>query len=129
MKFLVNLLLIAFLSFVACLFLPWWSIALVAFLVIALIPLSPGRSFLVGFLSIFLLWGIMSFVISQNNDHLLASKASLLILKMDNPFLLMLATALIGGLVAGFAALTASFLRKKTETVVVKSTQLPADVQ
>jgi hypothetical protein len=128
MKFLINLLLIAFLSFVACLFLPWWSIALVAFLVIALIPLRPGRAFLAGFLAIFFLWGIMSFVISQNNDHLLASKASLLILKMDNPFLLMLATALIGGLVAGFAALTASFLRKKTETVVVQSSKVPADV-
>jgi hypothetical protein len=38
---------------------------------------------------------------------------SLLILKMDNPFLLMFATAFIGGLVAGFGALTGSFLRGK----------------
>ena len=128
MKFFVSLLLIAFLSFVAGLFLPWWSIALVAFLVIAVISLSPGRAFLVGFLSIFLLWGIMSFVISQNNDHLLASKVSPLILKMDNAFLLILVTALIGGLVAGFAALTASFLRRKRETVVVQTPRLPADV-
>jgi hypothetical protein len=40
----------------------------------------------------------------------------LLILQIDNPYLLMLATALIGGVVAGFAALTGSFLRKKKVT-------------
>jgi CRISPR/Cas system-associated protein Cas5 (RAMP superfamily) len=36
----------------------------------------------------------------------------LLFFKTDNPFLLILATALIGALVAGFAALTASFVRR-----------------
>jgi LPS O-antigen subunit length determinant protein (WzzB/FepE family) len=40
----------------------------------------------------------------------------LLILKIDSPYLLMLATALIGGVVAGFAAMTGSFLRKKKVT-------------
>ena len=124
MKFLISLLLIAFLSFVACLFLPWWSIALVAFLVIAVLPQAPGRSFLAGFFAVFLLWGILSFWISNNNNHLLAAKVSVIILKLNNPFLLMLATGLVGGLVAGFAALTASFLRKKPSTVVVQSAHL-----
>ncbi len=113
MKFIVSLLLIALLSFVACLYLPWWSIAIVAFIVTVLIPQSPGLSFLTGFLALFLLWGSLSFWISNTNHHILAHKVSLLILKIDNPFLLMLATAIIGGIVAGFASLTASFLRKK----------------
>jgi CRISPR/Cas system-associated protein Cas5 (RAMP superfamily) len=47
------------------------------------------------------------------NEHLLAHKVSVLILKMDNPYLLIFATALIGALVAGFAALTGAYLRKK----------------
>lgn len=101
------------LSFVACLYFPWWSIAIVAFVVTALIPQGPGKSFFTGFVALFLLWAELSFWISNNNDHILAHKVSLLILKIDSPYLLMFATALIGGLVAGFAAITASFLRKK----------------
>ena len=113
MKFIVSIILIALLSFASCLYFPWWSIAVVAFLVAALIPQSPGISFLTGFLALFLLWGVLSFWISSSNEHVLAHKVSLIILKMDNPYLLMLTTALIGGIVSGFAAITGSFLRKR----------------
>ncbi len=112
MKFLISLLLTALLSFAACLYFPWWSIAIVAFLVAAIIPQKAGKAFITGFLALFLLWGGLSFWISNNNEHLLAHKVSVLILKMDNPYVLILATALIGALVAGFAALSGSFLRK-----------------
>jgi hypothetical protein len=100
------------LSFSACLFFPWWSIAIVAFLITLLIPQTPIVSFFTGFIALFLLWGILSFWISTNNDNILAHRVSLLFFKTDNPFLLILATALIGALVAGFAALTASFVRR-----------------
>lgn len=116
MKFFISLILTALLSFALCLFLPWWSIAVAAFVVAVLIPQNPGRSFLTGFISLFLLWGGLSFWISNNNDHILAHKVSQLIVKMDNPYLLILATALIAALVAGFAALAGSFLRKNTPT-------------
>ena len=112
MKFLISLILTALLSFGFCLFLPWWSIAIAAFIVAILIPQKPGRSFLTGFISLFLLWGGLSFWISNNNEHILAQKISQLILKMDNPYILILATALIAALVAGFAALAGSYLRK-----------------
>ena len=112
MKFFISLMLTALLSFAACLFLPWWSIALAAFLVAALIPQKPGKAFLTGFIALFLLWGGLSFWISNNNDHILAHKVSQLMLKMDNPIVLVLATAFIGALVAGFAALAGSYLRK-----------------
>ncbi|RYD78996.1 MAG: hypothetical protein EOP53_10300 [Sphingobacteriales bacterium] len=113
MKFFVSLILIALLSFAACLLLPWWSIAVVAFLVTALIPLKPVTAFFSGFTAIFILWFSLSAFISSANDHVLAHKVSVLILKMDNVWMLMLTTALIGGLVAGFAALTGSFVRRK----------------
>lgn len=116
MKFIVSLLLIMLLSFAACLYFPWWGIAIVAFIVAALIPQSAGMNFLTGFIALFLLWGGLSFWISSSNEHILAHKVSLLILKIDSPYFLMLATALIGGLVAGFAAMTGSFLRKKKVT-------------
>jgi hypothetical protein len=65
-----------------------------------------------GFTALFLLWGALAWVISSNNNHLLAGKVAL-ILKMGNPILLIIVTALIGGLVAGFAALAGSFVRRK----------------
>jgi hypothetical protein len=113
MKFIVSLLLIAALSFVACLYLPWWFTAIAGFLVVALIPQSSGKAFLCGFLAVFILWFALSFWISSNNDDILAHKVSLIILKKDSPLILFLATALIGGLVAGLGALTGSFIRKK----------------
>ena len=112
MKFFISLILTILLSFSACLFLPWWSIAIAAFVVAALIPQKPFKAFLTGFIALFLLWGALSFWMSNNNDHILAHKVSQLILKMDNPILLIFATALIGALVAGFAALAGSYLRK-----------------
>ena len=112
MKFFVSLLLTIFLSFGACLYLPWWSIAIVAFLIAALIPQRPGKAFLAGFIALFLLWGGLSFWLSNRNDHILAHKISLIVLKVDNPFYLILCTALIGAVVAGMAALTGSFLRQ-----------------
>jgi len=111
MKFIVSLILIALLSFAACLYLPWWTIAIIAFVVAALIPQKPLASFLSGFAAIFILWLSLSAWISTANGHVLAHKISLLIIKMDNIILLMLVTALIGGLVAGMGALTGSFLR------------------
>ncbi|MEP7251563.1 MAG: hypothetical protein ABI683_04260 [Ginsengibacter sp.] len=111
MKFLIVILLIILLSFCACLYFPWWSIAIVAFLVSAIIRQTALVSFFSGFTALFLLWGVMSFWISNSNDDILAHRVSLLIFQSDNTFLLILVTALIGALVAGFASLTASFIR------------------
>ena len=112
MKFFFAFILTILLSFAACLFFPWWSIAIAAFVVAALIPQKPFKAFLTGFIALFLLWGGLSFWMSNNNDHILAHKISQLILKIDNPIVLILATALIGALVAGLAALAGSYLRK-----------------
>ena len=111
MKFTITTILIILLSFCACLYFPWWSIAIVAFIVSALIPQNHWLAFLSGFVALFLLWGGLSLFISSNNDHILAHRVSLLILKTESAFFLILATALIGALVAGFAALTGSFIR------------------
>lgn len=113
MKFIISIVLIALLSAVACLYLPWWSIAIVAFVVSALIPQSPGRSCLAGLIALFLLWGGLSYFLSFNNGHLLARKISVLILNANSPFALILVTALIGSLVAAFAALAGSYIRTK----------------
>ncbi len=115
MKFIVSILLTALLCFVICLYMDWWAIAIVAFIVAVVIPQSAGRSFLTGFLALLLLWGGLSFYISNSNQNILAHKVSMLIIGMDNPYLLMLVTGLIGALVGGFAALTGAFVRGKVK--------------
>ncbi|MEZ4691237.1 MAG: hypothetical protein R3A12_14175, partial [Ignavibacteria bacterium] len=101
MKFILSLILMALLSYAASLYLPWWSIAIVAFLVSVIIPLKPAKAFICGFLSLFLLWGGMSYIISSNNGNILAQKISQLMIFMNSPFLLIILTGLIAGLVAG----------------------------
>lgn len=110
MKFTISVLLTAVLSFAACLFLPWWSIAIAAFVVAAVMKQTAGKSFLSGFTALFLLWGGLSFYISSANGHALAQKISLVLLKMDNVWVLIFATAFIGALTAGMAALSGSFI-------------------
>jgi hypothetical protein len=65
----------------------------------------------------------MAFFISVHNEHILAHKISLLILQNDNPLLLISITGLIGGIVAGIAALSGSLLRRK-ETVIRSNSTL-----
>ena len=112
LNFFSSIVLIALLSLVLCLFLPWWSIAIAACMVSIFIPMKAGINFVAGFLSLAITWGALSFYISWKNNHLLAHKVSLLMLKSDNPFLLMLMTMLIGGLVGGMGALCGGLLRK-----------------
>jgi hypothetical protein len=112
MKFFIALATTALLSFAACLFLPWWSIAIAAFVVAVAVPQKSVKAFASGFIALFVLWGVMSFLISTSNQHLMAHKMSLLILKIDSPVALICATAVIGALVAGLAALSGSFVRQ-----------------
>jgi uncharacterized membrane protein len=110
MKFFVSILLVALLSFTFCLYLPWWSIAIAAFIVTAFIEQKPAFGFLTGFTALFLLWTIMAFAISTSNHHLLARRMAPLIIKSNSALLLAIVTGLTGGLVAGFGALTGSLV-------------------
>ena len=115
MKFIISITLMAFLSFTACLFFPWWSISVACFIVELLIPQKHWVAFVTGFLALFLLWFGLSFWISFKNSHILALKVSQLILNTASPFYLVLLTALIGAVVGGFSSLTGSLLRAKSK--------------
>ena len=115
MKLFISILITALLSFVAGLFLPWWSIAPAALVVALCIHQSPFRSWLTGFLALFLLWGGLAFGIDTKNQHVLSTKLAEIFYLGGSSFLLILVTALAGGLVAGFAALTGSYIRKRSE--------------
>ncbi|WP_341836289.1 hypothetical protein WJU16_00110 [Chitinophaga pollutisoli] len=111
MRFVLAILLTALLGYILGLFLPWWVIAVAAFLVALIWQQRPGRAFASGFLAIFLLWGILAFVADVRNNHILSNRMSELIAGTRNPWILITVSAIIGGLVAGMGALSASVLR------------------
>ena len=117
MKFIVSVILTAALSFAACLYLPWWIIAVTAFIVALFIPQSAGKAFIAGFLALFILWSGLAWWISNANGNLFAHKISMLFIKTDSPVLIILFTGLIGALVAGLGSLTGSLLRNPAKRV------------
>ncbi len=112
MKFILSVIVIGILSFVAGLYTPWWSQAIVSFLVSLLIVQRPGKAFLSGFLAIFLTWFLVAAFINAANNGILANRIGELLGIGARPLLLVFITALVGAIVGGFAALTASYLRK-----------------
>jgi len=117
MKFFIAFLLTALLSFSWALFFPWWIIAVAAFIVAVLIPQPGFIAFICAFLALFLLWGGQSVLIDTKNAHLLSVKVAQILPFGGSYTALILFTAFIGGLVAGLAALTGSFLRTPPVTV------------
>lgn len=111
MKLLVSIILTALLSFVAGLYLPWWSIAVVAFLTALFIHQRAFKAFLSGFLGVFLLWGFLCWWIDMKNEGLLSKKVAELFKLGPSSIAIILVTAFIGALVAGFAAMSGSYLR------------------
>ena len=117
MKFISCLLLTALLSFAASLYFNWWIIAPAAFIVSAFIPQLPLKAFTSAFLALFLLWGIQATIIDISNHHILSTKVARLLPLGGSYIALILITAVVGGLVAGMAALTASFIRRHERPV------------
>lgn len=115
MKFLVSILLTALLAFISGLWLPWWSIAVAAFIVSLLVYQSAGKSFVGAFLGLFLLWGGLAWWIDMQNHGILSKKIASVLPLNGNPTMLILVTALVGALVAGAAAATGSFLRSASK--------------
>ena len=111
MRFLLATLLTAAFSFIAGIYLPWWSLAIVAFLVALLIQQNIGWAFLAAFTAIFFLWGGLAFLIHVRNQGVLTKKMAALFPLQGQSFYLILLTALIGALVAGFAAMSGSSIR------------------
>ena len=112
MKFLIAFLLTALLSYAAGFYLPWWCIAVTAFIVAVAIPQKPGKAFLSGFLGLFLLWVGLALYIDMGNQHILSMKIAALLFKSHSHALIMGVTGLVAGLVGGFAAMSGAYLRQ-----------------
>jgi hypothetical protein len=111
MKFFVAILLTAALAFISGLFLPWWGIAITSLLVAVIVHQKAGKAFLSGLLGVFILWAGLAWWIDMKNNGVLSKKIATILPLGGNAIVLILVTGIIGGLVAGFAAMSGSFLR------------------
>ena len=110
MRFIAKLILIAGSCYVAEQFLPWWSVAICAFVVNFFLPAKGFDAFLSGFLGVGLLWLGFAWLIDADTSGLLTEKVAS-IFEFDTSFLLVALAGLVGGLVGGFAALSGSLFR------------------
>lgn len=105
-KFLISLIICPLLAYALGMVLPWWSVAIAGLLTGFFIPQHRLLAFLSSFLGLFIFVGILIFMISQANNHILAQKIGMLVLKNKNENLIILASALIAAMVAGISAIT-----------------------
>ncbi len=121
MKFFLRLVLIGLGCYYLPTFMPWWSIFIISALVGYLIPGNGFNLFNAGFLGGGIVWLTMSFVLDAKTNSILTDKIIQLFPFNDKIYLILI-TALIGALSAGFGALTGNsfrqiFLKKKTKSL------------
>lgn len=95
--------------------LPWWSVAIIAFVATFYAGYRPAQAFSSGFGAVFCVWIIIALFKSVPNNHMLAMRVATLF-KLPNWMLLLLATALIGGFVGGLAALSGFYVKRVFES-------------
>jgi hypothetical protein len=109
MKFLIQFIIIFILAYLLELFLPWYSIAIAAFIG----GLVNSRfNFFAGFLAIALLWTIKAGLTEAASSSDLADRVAL-IFPVKQKSLLYVVMTVLGGLVGGFAAMAGSALRRR----------------
>ncbi len=94
-------------AFLLNLFLPWWSIAIPGLIFGYIFNKKAFTSFGWGFLALFLLWGGQALYIHIANDGILSTRIAEM-LSVGSPILVILITAILGGMVSGLATLTGS---------------------
>jgi uncharacterized membrane protein len=107
MKFTIKIFLTALAAYFVANYFPWWSVAIVAFIISAIIQEKNISSFFNGFLSIGFLWLGMAIFSHQQSDGILTDKIGQL-LSLPDSALLFVAVFLVGGLVGGMAGLLGS---------------------
>ncbi|MBJ6142161.1 hypothetical protein JAO77_02115 [Hymenobacter sp. BT559] len=109
MKLFISILLLAFLT---QLFLPWWVIAPLCFALAAALGSTGGRAFGAGFAGIGLGWLLMAAWLNFNSASILSHRVAQLLPLGGQGWVLVLLTAVLGGLVGGVAALAGCWVRQ-----------------
>ena len=111
MLFLIKVALIAALSYAGSLFFPWWIVVVAAFLGGAIIPSKMINSFLSGFLGVGLLWLVFAWLSDMRADSIISDRIAPLF-QLGEPAMIILASALIGGIIGGMGALSGDLFKR-----------------
>jgi hypothetical protein len=111
MKLFLHIALVIALGLVVQLFYPFWGLVVSAF-VIGLLYLTPTgpRAFLAGLIGGLILWGGMAYYQQLPNDGQLTQQIADL-MEIGNKWILLLGTALLGGILAGLGSMTGHYFR------------------
>jgi hypothetical protein len=111
LKGFITIVLTALLAYLSGIFLPWWGMIPVLILLYAFVALKPIQAFLYGFIGLLLLWGLLALVQDISNHQLLSKKIAMIFFQKESSALLILITALTGGIMGGLSALTGALSR------------------
>ncbi len=98
-------------GFIAQQFLPWWIIVAIAGILSFIFDLKTGVSFWAGFVAAALLWGGYAGYLNIANEGMLAARVGKLLGDMPG-FVLIIITAMVGGIFGGLGALIGSLGRR-----------------
>jgi len=107
MLFIIILILTLIAGFIT----PWWVAAIIAFVAGVYAGRKPGRSFWAGFFAVCIAWVVLMLVKSLPNNHVLASRVAVM-LHLPGWTVLIIVTAIIGGLVGGMAAMSGVLVKQ-----------------
>ena len=112
MKVIIKMMLMAGITYFALMALPWWIIAVIAFLISAILPTNDIGSFLSGFLGIGLLWLVLAWKLDIETNSILSAKIASIFPLGGDTTTLVIVTGAVGGIVGGFSSLSGNLLRK-----------------
>ncbi|MCF0062049.1 hypothetical protein LXM26_11140 [Dyadobacter sp. LJ419] len=119
MNFIIILLITALLQIVA----PWWVVAVVPFIVFLIRPGRASHAFWTGFAAIAVLWMAYGFYLHFISDGAMSDRIAG-IFSLPNGIILLLVSALVGGLTGGLAALSGQLVRRTFVSAPPKSVSL-----
>lgn len=111
MKFLLKIILIAGITFLLQLYLPWWSIVIAPFVVNLIIKSKGSGAFFSGFLGVFLLWLALCFITATQSEGILIDAMAKILPLNGSVAGLFIAVAFIGAFVSGLSAYAGNALR------------------
>lgn len=111
MRSFFNIVLMILFAFLTHKFIPfWWFFVITTFIISFAFGETTFKSIINGFVSIFILWLILTLEVSFSNDFILLEKVGTLF-KLPSSYLLIIITAFIGGILGALGSVSGYLLK------------------